>query len=119
MTSKTIIYHNTKCSKSREGLCILEELNEDVEIIDYIKNPPTVAQLSELIKLLNIKPIELVRKGEEIYKLKFAHRKIVGKQWLPILAKYPILIERPIVIRDGKGIIGRPPSLIRELILKS
>jgi arsenate reductase len=113
---KTTIYHNAQCSKSREGMCILEDLGEDVEIVEYTKHPLTEEALAELIKKLGIKPKDLVRKGEEIYKEKFAERKMTPKQWIKAMIRHPELMERPIVVKGDQAIIGRPPSLILSLI---
>ena len=113
---KPIIYHNTRCSKSREGFCELERLSADFEVVEYMKQPFTEKTLSDLIALLGIKPFELVRTNEDIYKEKFAHRKIYGKAWIPVMIKHPELIQRPIVVKDGKAVIGRPVEKIIELL---
>ncbi|ASS47313.1 MAG: arsenate reductase (glutaredoxin) [Candidatus Fluviicola riflensis] len=113
---KIQIYHNAMCSKSREGMCMLEELGDEVEIVEYTKNPLTEEQLSELIAKLGIRPKQLVRTKEEIYKTKFADRKMTPKQWIKAMIKYPELMERPIVVKGNKAVIGRPPTLITELI---
>src|SRR3989344_3635985 len=91
---KIQIYHNAMCSKSREGMCMLEELGDEVEIVEYTKNPLTEEQLSELIAKLEMRP----------------------KQWIKAMIKYPELMERPIVVKGNKAVIGRPPTLITELI---
>ena len=113
---KIQIYHNARCSKSREGMCLLEGLGDEVEIIEYTKHPLTEEQLAELIAKLGIKPVQLVRTKEEIYKTKFADRKMTPKQWIKAMIKYPELMERPIVVKGNQAVIGRPPSLITELI---
>jgi arsenate reductase len=113
---KIQIYHNARCSKSREGMCLLEGLGDEVEIIEYTKHPVTEEQLSELIAKLGIRPVQLVRTKEEIYKTKFADRKMTPKQWVKAMIKYPELMERPIVVKGNRAVIGRPPSLITELI---
>ena len=113
---KTIIYHNTMCSKSRDGLCELENLGNDFEIVEYMKNPFTEESLTELINLLGIKPKELVRTNEDVYKQRFAHRKIYGKEWVRIMVKHPELIQRPIVVKGNRAVIGRPASLIIDLV---
>jgi arsenate reductase (glutaredoxin) len=113
---KIQIYHNARCSKSREGMCLLDGLGDEVEIIEYTKHPLTEEQLSELIAKLGIKPVQLVRTKEEIYKTKFADRKMTPKQWINAMIKYPELMERPIVVKGNRAVIGRPPSLITELI---
>ena len=110
---KTIIYHNTRCSKSREGLCILEELGADIEIRDYLLVPPTYEELDNLLKLLKAKPLDIIRQKEEIFLEKYLGKKRTRNQ---SMMKYPILIERPIVVRGNQAIVGRPPVLIKELI---
>ncbi len=115
---KTIIYHNTRCSKSREGLCILEELGADIEIRDYLLVPPTYEELDGLLKLLKAKPLEIIRQKEEIFLEKYAGKQRTRKQWIQAMMKYPILIERPIVVRGDQAIVGRPPILIKDLLDK-
>lgn len=115
-TMKTIIYHNAQCSKSREGMCVLEDLGEDVEIVEYTKQPLSEAQLTELIQKLGIRPKQLVRTNEALYKQKYAHRKIYGKEWVRIMAKHPELIQRPIIVKGDKAIIGRPAELIVDFV---
>ncbi len=113
---KTIIYHHTACSKSCETLSILEQAHEDLTIIDYVNNPPSADTLSGLIQLLGIKPENLVRKNEAIYKTQFQDAQFTDEEWIGILVKNPILIERPIVVKNGKAIIGRPPKLVQSIL---
>ncbi len=109
------IYHNPRCSKSRETLEIIQKKGLEIEIIDYLVKPPTTKELEEIITLLKIKPEELVRKSEDIYKEKFKGKKITQQEWIKIMVEYPKLIERPIVISGNKAIIGRPPEKVIEL----
>jgi len=110
------IYHNPRCRKSREGLAILKEMTSDFEIVEYLKNPPSFEELSELIKKLSIKPIELVRKNEAIWKENYKGKKLSDKEIIKAMAENPKLIERPIVITDTKAIVGRPPEIIRTIL---
>ena len=89
---------------------------EKIETIEYLVETPTVAELKEIIKMLGIKPEELVRKKEPLYKEKYEGNKITGAQWLKILNQNPILIERPIIIKGDKAIIGRPIEKIISFI---
>ena len=102
------VYHNTQCSKSRECLLFLEDSNQPFEVVEYIKNPPTAGELKALIAKLGIKPIELVRKKEPIWKEKFEGRTLRNEQIIRVMVKYPILIERPILVNGDKAIIARP-----------
>lgn len=102
------IYHNARCSKSRECLAFLEDGNHKFQIVKYLEQPPTVAELTEIIRKLGIKPIELVRQKEPLWLEKFQGKKLSPKRILEILAKNPILIERPIVIHGEKAVIARP-----------
>ena len=110
------IYHNNRCSKSRQGKEILENSNCEFEIINYLEKPPTIVELNELIQLLNISPIQLVRKGESVWKENFKGETMSDTQIIEAMATYPKLIERPIVINGNKAVIGRPPILIKDLI---
>ncbi|MCL8005925.1 arsenate reductase (glutaredoxin) [Gelidibacter japonicus] len=112
----TTIYHNPRCSKSREALEILETQKEDYEVIKYMDELLSVEKLKELIKLLKIKPIELVRTNESIWKEKFKNSDLTDDELIAAMAKYPKLIERPIVIKANKAVIGRPPKKILEIL---
>lgn len=110
------IYHNPHCSKSREGLAILDTEQANYHVIKYMDNLLTFEQLEELIKLLKIKPIELVRTNESIWKENFKHLDLSDKEIIAALADHPKLIERPIVINGKKAIIGRPPQKILQIL---
>jgi arsenate reductase len=110
------IYHNNRCSKSRCGLEILEQSGKPYEIVKYLENPLTLNELKDIIKLLKIKPIELVRKNESIWKENFKHLNFTDEELIQVMAKHPKLIERPIVINGNKAIIGRPPKKILDII---
>lgn len=110
------IYHNPRCSKSRQTLEILENENQDIKIIKYLDTPPTFNQLHSIIELLGIKPIDLVRKGEAIWKEKFKGKTLSDKELISAMIENPKLIERPIVINGKKAVIGRPPSKVLEIV---
>lgn len=114
--SQVTIYHNPRCSKSRQTLELLENQGADIEIVRYIEEPLSNATLSELLQLLGMNARELMRKGEDVYKeLNLDNPDLSEAQLVQALADYPRLIERPIVVRDGKAVIGRPPENVLEL----
>jgi len=111
------IYHNPRCSKSRQTLQLLEDNQQDIEIIEYLKTPPSIDQLREVIKLLNISPRQLLRKGEAEYKTAgLGNAELDDEAVLQAMVDYPKLIERPIVIKNGQACIGRPPELILDIL---
>ena len=110
------IYHNPRCSKSRNTLALLHQRGIEPVVVEYLKNPPDKAELRSILGKLGVKPEQIVRKGEETFKQHFAGRTLNEEQWLEALAKYPILIERPIVVKGGRAVIGRPPENVLELI---
>lgn len=110
------IYHNNRCRKSREGLEILENSGNPFEIKKYLEEVPTKKELQLLISKLGIKPVELVRKNEAIWKEKFKDRTLTDTQIIDALIEYPKLIERPIVVNGDKAIIGRPPESILNIL---
>ena len=105
------IYHNPKCSKSRETLALLRNRGVEPLIVEYLKAPPTAAELMAVVGKLGIRPEQLVRKGEEIYKAKYAGKTMTDAQWIEAMVYDPILIERPIVIAGRRAAIGRPPEM--------
>ncbi len=110
------IYHNPRCSKSRQGLEILNNSNENFEIVDYQNNPPTVKELKEILKMLGISPIQLVRENEAIWKENYKGKELNDAAIIDAMCAHPKLIERPIVIKGNKAVIGRPPERIKELL---
>ena len=110
------IYHNPRCRKSREGLQILEESGKDFEIVKYLENTPTKEELSDIIKLIGIKPIDLVRKNESIWKENYKNKQLSDNEIITAMTENPKLIERPIVVNKNKAIVGRPPENIKKII---
>tara|TARA_Y100001954_G_C15607860_1_gene501355 strand:+ start:29 stop:373 length:345 start_codon:yes stop_codon:yes gene_type:complete len=105
---KYVIYHNSRCRKSREALKYLQDKKFDFKVRDYIKNLLSIEEIVELIESLKIKPIELVRKNEAIWKENFKNKDLDDSQIISALSKYPKLIERPIVTKGKISIIARP-----------
>ncbi|PLB17689.1 MAG: Arsenate reductase [Flavobacteriaceae bacterium FS1-H7996/R] len=110
------ILHNSRCSKSRCGLELLEQSGKPFEIIKYLENPLSTKELKDLIKLLGIKPIDLVRKNEAIWKTEFKDKTLTDDQIIEAMVKNPKLIERPIIVNGNKAVIGRPTEKISEII---
>lgn len=110
------IYHNPMCSKSRQTLALLTEFNQIFKIVDYLKNPPSEKELSKIIKLLKIKPIDLVRKNEPIWKEKFKNKELSDKEIIKVMVQNPRLIERPIVVKEDRAAIGRPPENVKKIL---
>ena len=117
MTSTQItIYHNPRCSKSRSTLALLQQHGVEPTVIEYLKDAPSKSDLKTIVRKLGIKPEQIVRKGEETYKRKFAGKTLSDDQWLDALAGNPILIERPIVVKGERAVVGRPPENVLDLI---
>jgi arsenate reductase (glutaredoxin) len=114
--SEISIYHNPNCTKSRATLAMLRERGYEPRVIEYLKTPPSATELKEIIRRLGIKAEDLVRKGEDIYKARYAGKTLTEAQWIEALVENPILIERPIVIRGERAAIGRPPEKVAALL---
>jgi len=110
------IYHNPKCSKSREGLYILEKSGKTFQKILYLEKKLTEKELTDIVKKLNISPIDLVRKKESIWKENYSNKKFLDKEIIKIMVENPKLIERPIVVSNDIAVIGRPTSKITEIL---
>ncbi|MFH6604094.1 arsenate reductase (glutaredoxin) [Maribacter algicola] len=110
------IYHNPRCTKSREGLAILESSGKDFEIVKYLEDIPTKKELKEIVKLLGIRPEQLIRKNEAVWKENYKGKTLTDEELLEAMVAHPKLIERPIVINGGKAAIGRPPEKIETII---
>ncbi|RKF03224.1 arsenate reductase [Tenacibaculum lutimaris] len=110
------IYHNPRCSKSRQGLEIVENSAKEFEVVKYLDTIPSEGELKDIINLLGIPPIQLVRKNEQIWKDNFKGKELSDTEIIKAMVENPKLIERPIVINGNKAVIGRPPETIKEII---
>lgn len=111
------IYHNPRCTKSRQTLQLLKDRGIEPEVIEYLKNPPNAAELADILDKLGMEPRDLMRKQETEYKSAGLDNAALDKQTLINgMATNPILIERPIVIANGKAAIGRPPENILDIL---
>ncbi len=117
MTDSVIIYHNPRCSKSRSTLQLLEDKGAQTDIVEYLKTPPNKQQLAEILDMLGLEPRQLMRTHETEYKENnLADESLSRDQLLDAMIRFPKLIERPIVISQGKAVIGRPPENVLEII---
>ncbi len=110
------IYHNPRCSKSRQTLQLIKDANVEVEIVEYLNKIPTKEELKVILMKLNLQAKDIVRQGEAVYKEKFKKSNFNNDEWIQILIENPILIERPIVVKGNKAILGRPPENVVELL---
>lgn len=110
------IYHNPRCSKSRETLKIIQNKGLKVEVIEYLKTPPSKEALKDILMRLNRPVEEIIRKGEKLFKEKYKGLQLSQEEWIQELVNNPVLIERPIVINGNKAIIGRPPENINKIL---
>lgn len=115
-TSDVTIYHNPRCSKSRKTLALLQERGIEPTIVEYLKNPPDKRDLEMITRKLGVKPEQIVRRGEASFKQHFAGKSLNDNEWLEALAQYPILIERPIIVKGDRAVIGRPPENVLDLV---
>lgn len=112
----TTLYHNPRCSKSREALNLLQEEGETLEIVKYLENPPSFQELKQVIELLEIQPMDLVRTQESIWKEKFKDKKLTDEEVITAMVENPKLIERPIAIKGTQAVIGRPPEKVLSIL---
>ncbi|KQZ77535.1 arsenate reductase [Rhodanobacter sp. Root561] len=111
------IYHNSRCSKSRATLALLQERGADVEVVNYLDRPPTAAELSTLLQQLGMTPRQLLRQGEDDYQtLGLDNPSLDDQALIAAMVAHPKLIERPIVVANGKAALGRPPEAVLAIL---
>jgi len=111
------LYHNTRCSKSRGALELLQSRGIEPEIVYYLETPPSPAQLGELLRMLGLPARELLRKGEDEYReLGLDDPSLPENALIEAMAKHPKLIERPVFVNNGRAVIGRPPERVLEIL---
>ena len=109
------IYHNNRCKKSRTGLQYLQEKTSDFEIVEYLKNELSVAELTDIFEKLGKKPEEMIRKQEKVFKEEYKGKSFSDTEWIEIIAKNPKLLNRPIIVKGEKAVWGDPPENINQL----
>jgi arsenate reductase len=111
------IYHNSRCSKSRSALALVEHHGKPFEVIHYLETPPSTSELKTLLSQLGITARQLLRTGEDEYReLGLADPSLSEDALIAAMVKHPRLIERPIVVADGKAVIGRPPEKVLDIL---
>ena len=110
------IYHNPRCSKSRQTLALLQERGIDPDIIEYLSSPPSETELDQVLTKLGMEPADLLRKGEDEYKQHFKGRDLSRAEMISLMVQYPKVIERPIVVNNGKAAVGRPPESVLDIL---
>lgn len=117
MSDSILIYHNPRCSKSRTTLALLDEQGIEANVIEYLKTPPSKSELEDILNMLGLEPRELMRTHESEYKDNHLDDESLSRdQLIEAMVKFPKLIERPIVVCNGKAAIGRPPERILEIL---
>jgi arsenate reductase len=114
---RVTLYHNPRCSKSRQALELLRARKVEPEIIEYLKTPPSVAELDRILKLLDMEPRELMRRKESVYTdLALDDDSLDRHSLLQAMVEHPILIERPIAVSDARAALGRPPENVLDVL---
>jgi len=111
------IYHNPRCGKSRQTLARIQEAGIEPAVVHYLEDPPSKATIKGLLKLLKLAPIDLIRRKEDVAKtLEIGKKDYSDAALIDLMAKHPILIERPIVVRGNRAVLGRPPENVDALL---
>lgn len=111
------LYHNTRCSKSRGALELLQARGIEPEVVYYLETPPSPTELRELLRMLGVPARDLLRKGEEEYRsLGLDDASLSDDALIDAMARHPKLIERPVFVNQGRAVIGRPPERVLELL---
>lgn len=111
------IYHNPRCSKSRQTLALIRDAGVEPEVIEYLEHPPTPAELDKILNLLDLEPRDLMRTKEAVYKeLGLSTKELSREEAVQVMCDNPKLIERPIVVKGKKAVIGRPPENVNDLL---
>ena len=111
------IYHNPRCSKSRQSLALLHEAGVEPEGIEYLNDPPTAEQLEQILDSLQMEPTDLMRTGEAVYQeLGLREKQLSRQEAIETMIQHPVLIQRPIVVDGGQAVIGRPPENVKALL---
>ena len=110
------IYHNPRCRKSRETLNILRENDKNPQIIEYLKEVPSEKEITQILAILGLKPLDIIRKGETLFKEKYKGKNFEDQEWIKVIHDNPSLLERPIVVDGVRAVIGRPPENVNKLL---
>lgn len=114
---KIRILHNPRCSKSRQTLELLQQRGIDAEVVEYLKTPPSAAELQQILQLLGMEPRALMRRDEDEYReLQLDRAELSREQLIAAMVEHPRLIQRPIVIHGNKAAIGRPPEAVTDIL---
>ena len=111
------IYHNPRCSKSRQSLALLQEAGVEPEVIEYLTDPPTAEELTQILDSLQMEPTDLMRTGEAVYQeLGLREKQLSRQEVIETMIQHPVLIQRPIVVNGDQAVIGRPPENLKSLL---
>ena len=110
------LYHNPRCGKSREALKLLKERGIEPEIVEYLKNIPTHAEIEDLLKRLDMKAEDLLRKNEKVFKELYKGKDLSDSEWIEAMIAEPKLIERPIFLNGDRAVVGRPPEKVLDVL---
>jgi arsenate reductase len=111
-----VFLHNPRCSKSRAALALVREAGVELPVREYLRDPPSIDELRRIVKILGVRPIDIVRRGEAPYVALGLSDATPDDEVLRAMAENPILIERPILVRGGRAVVGRPPETVREIL---
>jgi arsenate reductase (glutaredoxin) len=111
-----LFLHNPRCSKSRAALALVRDAGVELPVREYLRDPLSIDELRRIVQLLGVRPIEVVRRGEAEFAELGLGDATPDEEVLRAMAEHPILIERPIVIRGGRAVVGRPPELVKEIL---
>lgn len=114
---KTVIYHNPRCSKSRQALSLLEEAGVETQVVRYLENPPSAEELEAILTKLGLEPLDVMRQKDDLFKeLGLAGKSLTRAEGIRLLAEHPALLERPIVVRGDRAVVARPPEKVSTIL---